>query len=97
MNQERLLKIIQSPHLSEKTTLATEKRNEYAFHVIDSASKAEVKDAVELVFNTKVQKVRIVNVKPKQKLFRGFKGFRKAWKKAYVTLEKDQKLDMMGT
>lgn len=96
MNQERLLKIILSPHISEKSTIGAEKRNEYVFEVIDSASKPEVKDAVEHLFNTKVKSVRIVNVRPKKKLFRGLEGKRKGWKKAYVTLQTDQKLDIIG-
>jgi len=96
MNQERLLKVILSPHVSEKTSVAMEKRNEYAFQVLDTATKSEVKDAIELLFNTKVKSVRVVNVRPKQKMFRGFEGKRKGWKKAYVTLQADQKLDILG-
>lgn len=96
MNQERLLKIILSQHISEKATIATEKRNEYVFQVIDSATKPEIKDAVEFLFNAKVKAVRIVNVRPKPRTFRGIEGFKKAWKKAYVTLQADQKLDLAG-
>lgn len=96
MNQERLLKVILSPHISEKATIGVEKRNEYVFEVVSCATKPEVKDAVEHLFNTKVKTVRIVNVRSKKKLFRGMEGARKAWKKAYVTLQADQKLDIMG-
>jgi large subunit ribosomal protein L23 len=96
MKQERLMKIILTPHVSEKTTIASEKNNEYAFHVIDDARKQEVEDAISLLFNVKVKKVRIVNVRPKTKMFRGVEGKRKSWKKAYVTLQSDQKLDMVG-
>ena len=96
MNQERLLKIIIGPHVSEKTSIATEKRNEYVFQVANDATKPEVKDAIESLFNTKVKSVRIVNVKPKLRMFRGLEGHKKGWKKAYVTLQSDQKLDMIG-
>lgn len=96
MNQERLLKVILSPHISEKATIATEKNNTYVFHVIECATKPEVKDAVEMLFNAKVKSVHIVNVRPKKKLFKGKEGTRKGWKKAYVTLHADQKLDFMG-
>lgn len=96
MNQERLLQIILSPHISEKATIGVEKRNEYVFQVVESATKPEVKDAVEHLFNAKVKTVRIVNVRPKKKLFRGYEGKRKGWKKAYVTLQADQKLDIIG-
>lgn len=95
MNQERLLKIILSPHISEKATIGVEKRNEYVFEVVACATKPEVKDAVEQLFNTKVKTVRIVNVRPKKKMFRGIEGTHKGWKKAYVTLQADQKLDIM--
>jgi large subunit ribosomal protein L23 len=94
MNQERLLNVILSPRISEKATIATEKRNEYVFQVATFATKLEIKDAVELLFRTKVQAVRVLRVKPKQKLLRGIEGKRKGWKKAYVTLEAGQKLDM---
>ena|SRR3990167_1379915 len=96
MNQERLLKVILSPHISEKATIASEKRNEYAFEVAATATKPEVKDAIEQLFNTKVKAVRIVNVRPKLKMFRGMEGRRKGWKKAYVTLQADQKLEILG-
>jgi len=96
MNQERLLKLILSPHISEKTTIGMQKHNEYVFHVIENATKPEIKDAIEFLFNAKVKSVRIVNVKSKTKLFRGIEGRRKGWKKAYVTLQADQKLDVMG-
>lgn len=96
MNQERLLKIILSPHISEKSTIASEKRHQYVFQVIEDATKSEVKDAIEFLFNTKVKAVRIVNVRPKKKMFRGQEGSRKGWKKAYVALYADQKLDMIG-
>lgn len=96
MNQERLLKVILSPHISEKATIGVDRRNEYAFQVAATATKPEIKDAIELLFNTKVKSVRIVNVRSKVKMFRGIEGKRKGWKKAYVTLQADQKLDIMG-
>ena len=96
LKQERLIKIILSPHISEKAMMAAEKRNMYVFQVINTATKPEVKEAVEFLFDTKVKSVHIMNVKPKIKVFRGMKGTRKGWKKAYVTLQADQKLEMMG-
>lgn len=96
MNQERLLKVILTPHISEKAATGMEVRNEYVFEVAESASKPEVKDAIEFLFNTKVKSVRIVNVRAKKKLFRGVEGARKGWKKAYITLQADQKLDIIG-
>lgn len=95
-NQERLLKIILSPHVSEKATINSEKNNEFVFHVIENATKPEIKDAVESLFNAKVKAVRIVNVIAKKKQFRGMEGTRKGWKKAYVSLQADQKIDLAG-
>ncbi|HLB42314.1 MAG TPA: 50S ribosomal protein L23 [Gammaproteobacteria bacterium] len=94
MNQERHYKVIQSTHVSEKAAMLTEKRNQYVFRVISDATKPEIKDAVEFLFNTKVKSVRVVNVRLKQKTFKGITGYRKGWKKAYVTLESDQKLNI---
>lgn len=96
MNQERLLQVILTPHISEKATIAAEKHNEYVFQVVESATKPEIKDAIEFLFETKVKSVRIVNVKSKERMFRGVKGKKKGWKKAYITLQADQKLDIMG-
>ena len=96
MNQERLLKVIMSPHVSEKTAVALDKRNEYVFEVVNDATKAEIKDAIEFLFNTKVKSVRTVNVTSKKKMFRGTQGTRKAWKKAYIALEAGQKIDIIG-
>ncbi|MBA3660762.1 MAG: 50S ribosomal protein L23 [Gammaproteobacteria bacterium] len=96
MRSERLLKIILSPHISEKATIATEKFNKYIFKVAKSASKPEIKDAIEHLFSTKVQAVHIVNVKPKKKIFKSIEGKKKGWKKAYVTLEPGQKLDALN-
>ena len=96
LNQERLLNVILLPHVSEKATIAAEKNNVYVFQVALSATKPEVKDAIESIFNTKVKAVRIVNVKTKTKLFRGIEGTRKGWNKAYVTLQADQKLEIAG-
>lgn len=95
MNEERLLKVILAPHISEKATIAMEK-NEYVFQVASDASKPEVKSAVEQLFSTKVTDVRIVNVRAKKKMFRGKEGKHNGWKKAYVTLAADQKIDFVG-
>jgi large subunit ribosomal protein L23 len=96
MKQERLLKIILAPHMSEKAVIGAEKRREYAFEVASDASKPEVKEAIELLFKTQVQAVRIVNVKTKPKRFGQIMGRSKAWKKAYVTLQAGQEISFAG-
>src|SRR6187431_3157443 len=96
MNQERLLKVVRSAHLSEKATVAKERR-EYVFEVMPGATKPEIKAAVEELFKTKVEMVRVVNVKTKPKRFGNIKGRSKAWKKAYVTLQAGQQIELAGT
>lgn len=92
MMQERLLQILLAPHMSEKAAIGAEKRREYVFHVATNATKPEVKQAVEALFETKVEAVRIVNVKTKPKRFGRIEGRSKAWKKAYVTLQVGQEI-----
>jgi large subunit ribosomal protein L23 len=95
-NEERLLKIILAPHMSEKAAIAAEKRREYVFEVIADATKPEVKAAVELLFKTEVATVRILNVKPKPRRFGKVEGSSKRWKKAYVSLKPGQELSIAG-
>lgn len=96
MNEERLLRIIVSPHMSEKAAHAAEKHSEYVFRIATTATKPEVKKAIELLFKVKVEAVRVVNVKTKPKRFGNIQGRSKAWKKAYVSLEKGQQIDFAG-
>ena len=96
MKQERLLKVILAPHMSEKASIGTEKYGEYVFKVATCATKHDVKEAIELLFKTKVEAVRILNVKTKPKRFGSIQGRSKAWKKAYVTLESGQQIHFAG-
>jgi ribosomal protein L23 len=61
MNKERLMTVLIQPHVSEKAATVTEKANQYVFRVRDDASKAEVKQAVELMFEVKVEGVNLLN------------------------------------
>jgi large subunit ribosomal protein L23 len=96
MNEERLLKIILAPHMSEKAAIAAEKRREYVFEILLDANKLEVKAAVELLFKTQVSGVRIVNVKTKPRRFGQVEGRSKGWKKAYVSLKAGQEISFAG-
>lgn len=93
IKHERYTRTIKAPHLSEKASIAAETRNEYVFEIASNATKPQVKDAIEFLFKTKVKAVRIVNVKTKPKRFGSIQGRSKAWKKAYVTLQADQKIE----
>ena len=61
MNKERLMTVLIQPHVSEKAATVAEKANQYVFRVRDDASKAEVKQAVELMFEVKVEGVNLLN------------------------------------
>ena len=87
MNQERLLKVLVAPVISEKSTMVAEKLNQACFVVVPDANKAEVKAAVELLFKVQVKSVQILNLKGKQKRFGRFMGKRNDVRKAYVTLD----------
>lgn len=85
LHQEKLLTVIQGPHLSEKAHVAAES-NQVVLKVRTDATKKEVAQAVELLFEVKVEAVQVVNVKGKAKRFQQTKGRRPNWKKAYVKL-----------
>ncbi|HNP36615.1 MAG TPA: 50S ribosomal protein L23 [Woeseiaceae bacterium] len=91
-HQERLMTVIRGPHLSEKAHVATEK-NQVVLRVRTDASKAEIKKAVELLFEVSVERVQVVNVKGKTKRFGRTTGRRSDWKKAYVKLAEGASLD----
>lgn len=88
MNPERKYQIIVGPHVSEKSAgLAELKNKQIVFKVLPTATKHEIKEAVEVLFKVKVDGVRVLNVKPQKKMFGRTAGTRKAWKKAYVSLQ----------
>lgn len=62
----------------------------YVFEVASDTNKIQVKQAVESMYKVSVDKVNMVNMKPKKKRFRMSIGFSKAWKKAVVTLKKGE-------
>lgn len=94
MNQERMLNIIFGPHLSEKTANLSDKNNQVTFEVAGDATKQEIKQAVESLFNVQVRNVQVLNVKGKTKrTARGKSRSRSDWKKAYVRLEQGQQID----
>src|SRR5437870_12322681 len=88
MNQERLMKVIVAPVISEKATLVGETRKQVVFEVLPDATKAEIKAAVELLFKDQKGEggaVDVVNVKGKEKRHGRFIGRRKRIKEAYVS------------
>lgn len=93
MNQERILSVLLAPHVSEKAATMAEASEQYVFKVVPSATKAEVKAAVETLFTVKVASVNMINIKGKRKVFKGRKGVRNGVRKAIVRLVPGQEID----
>jgi large subunit ribosomal protein L23 len=90
---EQLMNVLLAPVVSEKSTMVADKNRQYVFRVADSATKPQIKAAVELMFKAKVDTVKVANVKGKQKRFGRFIGRRRNWKKAYVCLAVGQEIN----
>lgn len=80
--------------ITEKGTALREKQNQYHFEVANTANKIEIKRAVETIFSVKVTDVRTMLVRGKVKRMGRFFGQRPNWKKAVVTLQPDQKIEL---
>ena len=93
INQQRLMQVLLAPQVSEKATQIADKNEQIVFKVANSATKPEVKAAVELLFKVEVKSVQIANVKGKQKRFGKIMGRRKDWKKAFVCLKPGQEIN----
>ena len=96
MNEAKLYSIIRAPRVSEKTARLQEMSNQYVFEVATDATKADIKVAVEKIFDVKVDAVNVVNVKGKGKAFKNRTGRRGDWRKAYVKLADGQSIDVMA-
>ncbi len=96
MNQERLMNILLAPIVSEKSSRLADASRQFVFKVMKDASKPEVKRAVELMIDVKVDNVQIANMRGKVKVHGRSIGRRSDWKKAYVTLSEGHDIDFMG-
>ena len=94
MSATNVYAVIRAPRVSEKTARLQEVSNQYVFEVATTATKADVKAAIEQIFDVKVESVNVVNVKGKQKAFRSRMGRRSDWRKAYVKLADGQSIDV---
>lgn len=93
MSRERLMTVLVAPHVTEKTSLAMANNNQYTFRVRRDADKTEIKSAVELMFEVKVDSVQVVNEPGKTRRFGRMTGRTQDWKKAYVRLAAGQAID----
>ena len=85
--------IIVAPVVTEKATVASE-HNKVVFKVASKATKPQIKEAVEKLFDVKVKSVNTLNRRGKWKSFRGRPGLQSNSKRAIVTLEEGQKIDV---
>ena len=90
---ERLINLLLAPHITEKTSLAMQNNNSYAFRVLRDSTKPEIKAAVELMFGVKVANVNVVNETGKTRRMGKTQGRTQDIKKAYVRLAPGQTID----
>ena len=96
-HQERLMTVIRGPHISEKSHRMAE-MNQVVLKVRTDATKKEIRQAVELLFEVEVDNVTVVNVQGKTKRFGMTRGRRNDWKKAYVSLAEGSQIEtLLGT
>ncbi|MDI3468083.1 MAG: LSU ribosomal protein L23p (L23Ae) [Pseudolabrys sp.] len=85
--------VILAPVITEKATIASE-QNKVTFKVAATATKPQIKDAVEKLFDVKVKSVNTLVREGKKKMFKGRPGQRSDSKRAIVTLEEGHKIDV---
>src|SRR5262245_9446279 len=93
LSQEKLIAVLLAPHITEKTSLAMQNTNTYSFRVRRDSTKPDIKAAVELMFNVKVDGVQVVNETGKTRRFGRLQGRTQDIKKAYVRLAPGQTID----
>jgi large subunit ribosomal protein L23 len=95
-DEGRLMQVLVAPIVSEKATMVADKSNAVVFKVLQNATKPEIKAAVELLFKVQVKGVSVLNTKGKTKRFGKSIGRRDNLRKAYVTLQPGQELNLSG-
>ena len=86
--------IIKAPIITEKSANIAADEKTYVFKIDVKANKSQIKDAIEKIFNVKVEKVNTVNVHPKKKRVGRYTGMTNKYKKAIVTLANGNKIDL---
>ncbi len=88
--------VLKKPVLTEKTLMLQQTENKYTFDVDVNANKVEVRQAVEKMFDVKVERVNIMNVKPKTKRMGKYVGKTNRRRKAIVTLKEGYTINLFG-
>jgi large subunit ribosomal protein L23 len=96
LSKERLMNVLLSPHMSEKSARVSAEGNQFVFRVRKDATRGDVKDAVQLMFDVRVESVQVLNQPGKARRFGRIEGQRSGYKKAYVRLAAGQTIDFAG-
>lgn len=86
--------VIIKPIISEHSIKLSDLQNTYTFRVKKDANKVEIKNAVEALFDVKVKKVNVLNLKGKKRRVRVRVGMTSSWKKAYVSLQSGDRIEI---
>jgi large subunit ribosomal protein L23 len=92
-SEERLMKVLLAPVISEKATFVAEKNEQVVFLVMPDATKLEIKAAVEMLFKVQVESVQVANRQGKQKRSGKFNGRRNHTRRAFVCLKPGQEIN----
>lgn len=92
-SEERLMKVLLAPIISEKATFVAEKSEQVIFLVAPDATKPEIKAAVELLFKVQVDSVQVLNREGKEKRSGRFTGRRNHTRRAFVCLKPGQEIN----
>lgn len=89
-----IYRILKEPHISEKATYLSD-QGKYTFKVFPQANKIQIKRAITNLYGVRVKDVRIINIKPKKRILRGIEGTKGGHKKAIITLEQGEKIEIL--
>ena len=90
----KYLEIIKAPVITEKSANLGQNKGQYVFKVDSRSNKTEIKQAIEKLFNVKVEEIRTINVKPKKRRVGRYAGLSNRTKKAFVTLAEGQSIEL---
>jgi large subunit ribosomal protein L23 len=93
--KKSVFQIVRKPRITEKAALAGASDNSMVFEVHPDANKIEIRNAVEKIFDVKVDEVRTVNCRGKMKRVGQRTGYQRNWKKAYVSLKEGSSIDII--
>ena len=89
-----IYKVLKEPHVSEKATYLSD-QGKYTFKVFPQANKIQIKRAITNLYGVRVKDVKVINIKPKKRILRGIEGVKGGHKKAIVTLEQGEKIEIL--